>query len=90
MLYLGANVPLKDADYVVQVKKPEYVYIHLTSLPGKLNLHKFVTTLGTSHPSTTILLSGAVADSIKVDTARNVTILQSLSSVIAYISKLEQ
>lgn len=90
VLYLGANVPLKDADYVVQVKKPEYVYIHLTSMPGKLNLQKFLNTLGTNHPSTTILLSGAVADSVKVGAASTVEVLQSLHSVIAYISKLEQ
>ncbi|MFN9999764.1 MAG: B12-binding domain-containing protein, partial [bacterium] len=27
-IYLGANVPLSDLEFVVQIKKPDYVYTH--------------------------------------------------------------
>ena len=30
-IYLGANVPLNDVEYVVNLKKPDYLYSHITS-----------------------------------------------------------
>src|SRR5215213_7331021 len=41
VIYLGANVPLKDVQYLFQVKKPEYVYLHLTTFPRQLQFQKY-------------------------------------------------
>jgi DNA-binding transcriptional MerR regulator len=87
-VYLGANVPLKDADYMIEMKKPQYVYCHLTTLSGKLDFKKFVDTLSTNHPKTSMLLSGIVSERVKPEAKSNVILLQSLPEVVAYISKL--
>ena len=87
-IYVGANVPLKDAGYVVNIKKPKYVYLHITSIPVKLNFQKFVHTLSTNHPASTVLLSGNIPDGISKNLPLNVRLLQSLPHVVAYISEL--
>ncbi len=88
VIYLGANVPLKDADYVAAIKKPDYLYVHLSSLSGKLDFKKFIDTLSTNHPQSTFLLSGVISETLKNAQPKNVTVLQSLPQVIAYIGKL--
>ncbi len=31
VLYLGANVPAKDISYLLEIKKPDYLFLHLTT-----------------------------------------------------------
>lgn len=88
VLYLGANVPLKDAAYIVKIKKPQYIYLHLSALQSKLNLQKFVDALSLSHPDSYLLLSGSAAQLYKNNSGAKVTLLQSLSSVVSYINSL--
>ena len=88
VIYLGANVPLKDAHYVIDVKHPTHVYFHLTSLPLRLNFQKFIGALGTKAPQIKILLSGSIAEGFKKNQPTNLTLLQSLPQVLAYISAL--
>jgi hypothetical protein len=42
VFYIGANVPLKDAQFVNDTKKPDFVYIHLTSTSPGFNFEKFL------------------------------------------------
>lgn len=88
VLYLGANVPIKDANYVVDVKRPQYIYFHLTSTPSRLNFQKFVANLCKSNPQCQVLLSGSYSESFNKSLPANVTLLQSLPHVLAYISNL--
>lgn len=43
VLYLGADVPLKDIEFVCGKKKPDYLYTHLTGVAGNFNFEKFMT-----------------------------------------------
>jgi DNA-binding transcriptional MerR regulator len=88
VIYLGANVPLKDANYVVNIKSPYYLYLHLTSSPPRLNFQKFISNLCNSNPQCKILLSGFINDNVVRSLPSNVVFLQSLPQVLAYISKL--
>ena len=36
-IYLGANIPMKDVEYVCDIKKPDYIFIHLTSAASNFN-----------------------------------------------------
>jgi hypothetical protein len=45
VLYLGANVPLKDVSYVVEQKAPDYLYLHLSSFPVKQSFTKYIQAL---------------------------------------------
>lgn len=88
VIYLGANVPLKDVAYVVEQKQPQYVYLHLTSFPVKQNLHKYLSSLGQTTADTRIILSGFIAEGYKKTFPANVHPLKSLSEVVAYISSI--
>ena len=85
-IYLGANVPLKDVEYIVQIKSPQYLYLHLTSLPRTLKFSRFVELLQGSQ--TKIIISGYGAQLVKRQVSEKVLLLQSLSSVQAYIASV--
>ena len=87
VLYLGANVPLKDAQYVIGLKKPAYVYMHLTATPPKGALRKFIQALG-NQEGPRILLSGTAAESFAKSPDSPVFPLQSLAQVISYLSEI--
>jgi DNA-binding transcriptional MerR regulator len=60
VLYLGANVPLKDVEFVCKAKQPDYLYTHLTGIAGGFQLDKFLTQL-TRQVATPLVLSGELA-----------------------------
>lgn len=88
VLYIGANTPLRDALYVANLKKPDYIYLHLTAVHHRSQFVKFLTGLCAGAPATKVLLSGYVALDTPRVSAENLVLLQSLSDVHAYISKL--
>ncbi len=89
-IYLGANVPLKDLEFVVSLKKPDYVFTHLTTVIREFNFDKFILTLKTKLPSTTILISGLLAQTFgKKNLPGNIRFLKSLDEVMDFIGGLK-
>jgi methanogenic corrinoid protein MtbC1 len=89
VIYLGANVPLKDALYVAEAKSIKYIYIHLTSIPSRLNFQKYLTGLSTKPGSANVIISGSVTEQVKKWTLSETIIpLKSLPQVLSYISSL--
>lgn len=85
VIYLGANVPLKDVTYVVKIKEPDYIYMHLTSSSTKLNIHRFISAL---QAQSKLLLSGSVTETFSKKTSSHVKVLKSFSEVQSYITLL--
>jgi DNA-binding transcriptional MerR regulator len=89
VIYLGANVPVKDVHYVAALKKPAYFYLHLTSLPAKLNFTKFLSQITEQNSACKVLLSGYVVKKLsEPNSTVNLIPLESLNDVSAYISSL--
>lgn len=88
VIYLGANVPLKEIKYVADIKQPTHLYLHLTSIPPRLNFEKFIASLSVENKNCKILLSGFVANSTSVRHLKNVHPLKSLSEALAYLSAM--
>lgn len=89
-IYLGANVPLKDLEFVVTLKKPDYVYTHLTTVIREFNFDKFINTLKTKLPSTNILISGLLAQTFgKKNLPGNIRFLKSLGEVTDFIAAMK-
>lgn len=57
-LYLGANIPLKDAVAVCRRKKVDYIYLHLTSVTNSFHFNKFLKDLHTYFAPVPVILSG--------------------------------
>ena len=87
VIYLGANVPLKDMQYFLKVKKPGYLYMHLTTAPRQQYFEKLLQTLHEALPGGTILVSGKATESYRKTLPTNVTFFQSLPEVVSYINK---
>ena len=39
-MYVGANIPIKDVEYVANIKKPDLLYTHLTSVAYNFNFER--------------------------------------------------
>jgi len=87
-IYLGANVPAKDIEYILEVKPPQYIYLHLTSFPGQAKFQRFLNQLHDNAKDCNIVISGYVAQLLKKASLPNVQLLQSLTSVQSYISAI--
>jgi len=81
-LYLGADVPVKDLEFAVKLKKPDFIYTHLTTRPRYFNLEKFLDRLA---PQSQVVISGMMR--VKKDYP-GVEFKRSLQEVVAFVSSL--
>lgn len=88
VLYLGANVPVKDVEYVAKLKKPEFLYTHLTSVAHNFNFERFLSNMHAKVPSTPLIISGLLTQQYKKKVPTNVSFKKSLADVMEYITTL--
>lgn len=88
VLYLGANVPLKDLEYIAQVKQPDYFYLHLTTFP-QARFGRYVQLIQKASKGCTLVLSGYMAQLYEKVSGQNVVALQSLTAVQSYIKNIQ-
>jgi MerR family transcriptional regulator, light-induced transcriptional regulator len=88
ILYLGANVPLSDVEFLVRLKSPDVLYAHLTSLAHNFNFDKFMIQLSNKVKNIPIIISGQVTQHYKKPTPAGIHLKRSLSEVMEYISSL--
>ena len=87
-IYLGANVPLKDLEYIVETKRPKFLYTHLTSFPRQLHFEKFLQQISNQSGAEKVLISGNVVSDYTKSLPSNVVLLQSFLQVTTFISGL--
>ena len=58
VIYLGTNVPLADVGYVVKVKKPDFLYCHITRPGQNFNFDKFLANISKNLAETPCIISG--------------------------------
>ncbi|MGQ0738774.1 MAG: MerR family transcriptional regulator [Bacteroidota bacterium] len=87
-IYLGANVPLRDVEYVVRIKKPDIVFIHLTAAGIGFNFEKFLTTAGQKLAGVYIMISGYPTLNYHRRLPENVQFKKSLSEVTELLASL--
>lgn len=88
VIYVGANVPMKDIEYIVNLKKPDFLYSHLTSIAHNFNFEKFLLNAYNRMPQTKLIVSGALTQSYKKRVPPNVYFKTSLSDVMDYVTSL--
>jgi len=88
VLYIGANVPLKDAQFVADTKKPDYIYIHLTSTSPGFNFEKFIQQTSEKISKPKIIVSGFPTHSYKRSIPKNVEFKHSLAQLVEFISSV--
>jgi len=87
-IYLGANVPLHDVEYVVNLKKPNYLYSHLTSIGHNFNFDKFINAITKKFAGTPIIISGLLTNSYEKKIPQHINFKKSFSEVMEFVSAL--
>ena len=88
ILYLGASVPMKDLEFVAKLKKPDYIYTHLTSVANNFSFDKFLQQLQVRLAGFPIVISGQMAQGFKKKTPADISLKKSLPEVLEYIASL--
>jgi len=88
VLYLGANIPLKDVEFLAKLKKPSFLYCHLTAVAHNFNFDKFLLNAGAKLANYKIVVSGQLTQSYKKKIPANITFKKTLGEVMEYIASL--
>jgi MerR family transcriptional regulator, light-induced transcriptional regulator len=88
VLYLGADMPLQDLEFVCKLKKPDYLYTHLTGIAGSFNFEKFLLQVNQLIPDIPLVISGQLAQTQMRKTPHGVDLKRSLPEVQAFIASL--
>jgi len=89
VIYLGANVPVKDLEFIVETKKPDFIYTHLTTVMKEFNFDKFINNLKNRFPEQQVLISGLLAQTFeKKSVPSNIRFLKSFAEVTEFMSGL--
>lgn len=88
VLYLGANVPMKDVEFLANLKHPVFLYTHLTAVAHNFNFEKFLVNAQNRLMSNKLIVSGLLTQSYKKKVPNNVSFKKSLNEVMEYINTL--
>jgi MerR family transcriptional regulator, light-induced transcriptional regulator len=88
VLYLGANVPVKDVEYVSTLKRPTFIYSHLTAVAHNFNFEKFLVNVGNRLVHQKVIVSGLLTQTYKKKVPGNVSFKKTLGEVMEYIATL--
>jgi DNA-binding transcriptional MerR regulator len=88
VLYLGANTPLKDVEFVCKTKSPDYLYSHLTAIAGNFNFEKFLSQASQAMPGTPLVISGQLARTHLRKIPADVNFRRSLAEVLEFVTLL--
>ena len=87
-IYLGANVPLNDVEYVVNLKKPDYLYSHLTSIGHNFNFDKFIAAITKKFIGTPMVISGMLTHNYEKKIPPHINLKRSFPDVLEFVAGL--
>lgn len=85
-IYLGADVPVEELEYVCKLKQPRYLYTHLTSLPARFNFEKYLSVVSNYIGSSVLMISGNITNQYRKKIPVGITFLRSLDEVIEQLA----
>lgn len=85
VIYLGANISFEDLNAVVTVKKPDYLYAHLTTAGPDFDFEKFISTLNNDFRKFHVIISGRLTHSYEKKIPQKIIFKKSLAEVKEFI-----
>jgi MerR family transcriptional regulator, light-induced transcriptional regulator len=85
-VYLGSSVPLKDVEYVVKLKKPDYLYSHLTTVGQNFNFDKFIANITQSFIDIPTIISGQLTNTYQKKIQTPLNFKKSFAEVMDFVS----
>ncbi|MEP6675082.1 MAG: MerR family transcriptional regulator [Ferruginibacter sp.] len=87
-MYLGCSVPIKDVECVIKLKKPDYMYCHLTTAGRSFNFDRFMHNITTTFPGKPIIISGQLTHTYEKKIPSSITFKKSLKEAMDFVSTL--
>jgi len=88
VLYIGANIPIADIEFICRIKKPDAMYTHLTCIAGNFNFEKFLKQIHQRVPGVPLTISGKLAQTHARKIPPTVNFKKSLAEVMEYVATL--
>lgn len=88
VLYLGSDVPVRDMEFLVNAKKPDFLLTHLTSVPANFNIDKFLNHFHQTVPEAKLIISGQLSVCYPKKSFPGVSFKRSLQEVMEFITAL--
>ncbi len=85
VLYLGADIPLEDLDFVVRAKRPHYLYTHLTVVANNFSIEKVMYNMYSKITHVPVIISGPVTINYKKPVPPGFHLKKSLQEVKEFI-----
>lgn len=82
ILYVGANIPLKDVAAIVNATRVCCLYSHLTAASEKYPLEKFLTQLPLKIPGTPAIISGSLLERYSKTPPAGIQFVRSISEAV--------
>lgn len=80
VIYLGADAPLDQVEFVNDALNPDFLYTHLTSVSKSFDLNSYIYKLSAIHPEEVIYVSGTMTQTENIgQVPENVVIISSLA-----------
>lgn len=86
IIYLGCNIPLADVEYVVKLKKPDYLFTHLTIKGHKFNFEKFLDAIQKRANGVPVIISGQLTTTYEKKIHPQIHLKKSFSEVMEFVS----
>lgn len=80
-IYLGPNSPLKEAAFVYEMKRPAYIYLHLTSIAEEFDANKYLQKVSQQFSDGKVFVSGSMLRGKKYHKPANMVFLYNLQEV---------
>ena len=87
-VYLGCCCTIADVEFVVKLKKPDFLYTHLTSCYGKFNFEKFISIAGKKFTGTPLIISGQLTQTYIKKIYPPIQLKKSYAEVMDFVSGL--
>ncbi len=87
-IYLGANIPLAELRTIAQVKKPDYLYTHVTTAGQNFNFDKFLSILSKEFRNYKTIVSGRLTYAFEKKIPPKIIFKRSLPEVQEFIKQL--
>jgi MerR family transcriptional regulator, light-induced transcriptional regulator len=88
VIYLGANIPLQDVEYVARLKKPAYLFTHLTCCGQNFSMEKFITGVTKRFTNIPIIISGRLTHAIEKKIPQHIALKKSYQEVVEFITSI--
>ncbi|HQW84182.1 MAG TPA: MerR family transcriptional regulator [Ferruginibacter sp.] len=86
--YLGCCISNDDVEYVAKLKKPDYLYTHLTTCGSKFNFDKFISAISNKITDIPIVISGQLTHSYQKKLTAPIIFKKSFSEVMDFVSEI--